>query len=493
MTTFNLISDPWIPVRWLDGRSTSVGLHELFTSASQIADLAVPPHERISILRLLVCITQSTLGAPETSDDWAGWGGALESATATYLMKWKAHFNLMGEGERFLQSPIKDDGAEAPPTAKIMFHLATGNSVTLLDQEGDDKRPRTFSPSLIARSILTYQNHFDCDFMGQSPAFKGVPVAGTAIHALHSFLMGRDIRETILLNCIDAESLSPSCLGNPIWEGGKTSDYLHRLVPAPCKLWLVDEGKKILIHKGYQYGKFSATKVRETSTTILVTKIKGVETKILLKARISEAIWRDLSCITVIQQAEASAPLTFRSHFRELGENYVSFWSGELVKTKGKILDTVESVFTVPFELFKPIGQRRYQSGVNFSEGMSKRVCDAVKVYYAKLKQNSPPTDSTKRHFWSLLDQQSNTLLLLLKGISTEDDPMGAAKFGEGKDAWTIAVRSAGRAAYEQICPRQTPRQLQAYAAGLRVLHPVSKKPASKTTARKPTPATADS
>lgn len=212
---FNLTTDPWIPVRWLDGRSTSVSLNELFAEASQIADLAVPPHERISILRLLVCITQAAHGAPETSDDWHGWDDGLESSVSEYLAKWKEHFHLMGDGTRFLQSPIKDD-PESPPTAKIVFHLATGNSVTLLDQEGDDRQPRVFSPAVLARAILTYQNHFDCDFMGQSPAFKGVPVAGTAIHALHSFLMGKNLRETIILNCIDAGSLHPGCIGNPI-------------------------------------------------------------------------------------------------------------------------------------------------------------------------------------------------------------------------------------------------------------------------------------
>lgn len=488
---FNLTTDPWIPVRWLDGRSASVSLHELFENAPQIADLAVPPHERISILRLLVCIAQAAHGAPETSDDWDGWDTGLESSVAGYLEKWKEHFHLMGEGTRFLQSPIKDDGTEAPPTAKIVFNLATGNSVTLLDHEGDDRQPRMFSPAVIARAILTYQNHFDCDFMGQSPAFKGVPVAGTAIHALHSFLKGKNLRKTILLNCIDADSLAPSCLGKSIWEGGKTSDYLHRLVPSPCKLWLMDDGKRIQIHKGHSYGKFSATKIRETSTTVLVAKIKGVVTPVLLKAGINDAIWRDLHCIAVVQKSEASAPLTFRSHMNTLQEGEVRFWSGELVKTKGKVLDSVESVFTVPFELFKPIGQDRYQKGVNFAVVLSNRLVDSVKAYYANMMQRSSPTESAKRHFWNTLDQQSAILLTLLKGIGTDDDPMGSADFGKGNDPWTLAIRAAADAAYEHTCPRGNPRQYEAYAAGLRVLRPLPKK--SKPTTRKTIPATSDS
>lgn len=223
----------------------------------------------------------------------------------------------------------------------------------------------------------------------------------------------------------------------------------------------------------------------------MVAKIKGVETPILLKAGIASAIWRDLFLITVIQKSEASAPLTFRSHVDALNEGPISFWCGELVKTKGKILDTVESVFTVPFELFKPAGQIRYQQGVTFAEILSKRLLKAVQEYYANQMQRSGPTESAKRHFWNTLDQKSSILLSMLKNLGTDDDPMGSSNFGEIRDPWTVAVRAAADAAYEHTCPRGNPRQYEAYAAGLRVLRPLPKK--SKPATRKSAPATSDS
>jgi CRISPR system Cascade subunit CasA len=173
---FNLTTDPWVPVRWLDGRSTSVSLNELFTYASQIADLAVPPHERISILRLLVCIAQSAHGAPETSDDWDGWDAGLEASVAGYLTKWNDQFHLMGDGTRFLQSPIKDD--KDYPVAQMVFHFATGNTPTLLDHSGDDDRE--LSPAFAARALLVYQNHFvggslASKVKGNGPALKALP------------------------------------------------------------------------------------------------------------------------------------------------------------------------------------------------------------------------------------------------------------------------------------------------------------------------------
>lgn len=480
---FNLTTDPWIPVRWLDGRSTSVSLQELFAEANQIADLAVPPHERISILRLLVCITQAAHGAPETSNDWEGWDTGLESSVAGYLEKWKEHFHLMGEGTRFLQSPIKDD--KDYPLAQMVFHFATGNTPTLLDHSGDDDR--VLAPAFIARALLVYQNHF----VGGSLASK-VKGNGPALKALHSILVGNNLRETIILNAIDQETLHPGVLGKPVWEGGGKSDYLARLAPSPCKLWLVKNGTRICIDQGTIYDEYEAAAIRETSSTIIIGKRGGVETKVLLRASPGKGIWRDLHCITVIQKGELNAPLTFRSHIQAQDDGLVSFWSGELIKAKdAKILDAVESAFTVPFQLFTPVGQARYQAGVKFSEEMSNRIYGAVKTYFATLKQESGPTESAKRHFWNTLDQQSEILLSLLKGIGTDDDPMGSSNFGGARDPWTIAVRAAADAAYEHTCPRGNPRQYQAYAAGLRVLRPLPKK--SKPTTRKTIPATSDS
>lgn len=474
---FNLTSDPWIPVRWLDGRSTSVSLNELFAEATQIADLAVPPHERISILRLLVCITQAAHGAPETSDDWPGWDDGLESSVAGYLAKWKEHFHLMGEGNRFLQAQIQDD--KDYPTAQIVFHFATGNTPTLLDHTGDDVRE--LSPAFLARALLAYQNHF----VGGSLASK-VKGNGPALKALHSLLIGGSLRETLILNCMDRETLHPAVLGKPVWEGGGKSDYLARLVPNPCKLRLVKDGKRIRIDQGMIYDEYETSSIRETSTTIIVGKRGGVETKVLLRASPGKGIWRDLHCITVVQKGEQHAPLIFRSHIEARDERQISFWTGELIKAKdAKILDAVESVFTVPFQLFTPVGQDRYRTGVKFSEEISNRIYGAVKTYCATLKQESGPTEAAKRHFWNTLDQQSGILLELLKGIGTDDDPMGSANFGEARDPWTLAVRAAANAAYEHTCPRGNPRQLQAYAAGLRVLRPLPKKSATKKTPSK--------
>jgi len=473
---FNLVTDPWIPVRMSeDGRPETLGLLELFRSAAEISDLSVSTHERISLMRLLVCITQAALGAPDEADDWDGWGGDLEEKTTAYLQQWHAHFDLFGDGPRFLQSRIED--TKDYPTAQIIYDLSTGNNPTLLDHVGDD--PRDFPAAFLARAILVYQNHF----VGGSLASK-VKGNGPALKALHAFLIGDNLRETILHNCIDLETLHPTTLGKPVWEGGRVGDFLSRLCPSPCKLWFVDEGRRIRIDQGHIYPEFEESGIREPSTTIITGKRNGAEANVLLRASIGRGIWRDLHCLTVLSKDERKAPLSFLSHFTARHGPEVTFWSGELIKAKdAKIHDAMESRFTVPWQLFEDVGRIRYQSGVAFAEHLESRLKAAVFIYGKTIKHENTPIESARRHYWNTLDHQSRILLDLLMGAGTPEDPMGSATFGEAGDPWTVAVRRAARDAYDAACPRSTPRQLEAYAAGLKQFTPKSKKSKPATTA----------
>ena len=87
-------------------------------------------------------------------------------------------------------------------------------------------------------------------------------------------------------------------------------------------------------------------------------------------------------------------------------------------------------------------------------------------------------TDEAKKQFWHALEAQCYVLLQ----IAGTPDILNGLSFGEGNDDWTVAVRRAAKEAYDHVCPRQTPRQMQAYAAGLKVLFPKPKKKKAATT-----------
>lgn len=499
MPDFNLVHDPWIPVRWNEPRADRplVSLHEAFTEGAEIADLSCAPHERISLIRLLVCITQAVIGAPPTPNDWNGWGTDLATAVPPYLEKWRGHFNLFGDGPRFLQVkvPAKD---EAVPSSKLIPHFATGNNPLPFDHFGGAHREiPSASLSLALLSFQSFYPLYGAGYKGKGPCVDS--------NMIHLVLTGGTLQGTIILNCLDAESITSRFgkLGKPLWElepAGKdtksiaTETYLGRLVPRHRNLTLLEDGSGFFLSKEcHEYPAFPA--FVEPSATTVIRKKGGTEQTVLLQARLDRSLWRDLHTVLMLNQTTRDsrhAPLILQSHLPHLDGAGVSLWLGALVTDlKAKIIDTLTSTFTVPTELMQAAGQHRYEDGVRFAEDVSKRIYGAVKTYSSSMMHEAAPTDVAQRHYWNALDHQTRKLLMLLDGMFTEHDPMGHWAFGvrhdDGNfDPWTAAVRCAMQDAYDHACPRQAPRQIQAYAAGLRVLLKPEKMP-SKTSPPVPT------
>jgi len=485
MNTFNLVENPWIPVRYLDGRNALVSLETAFRECADIADLDCAPHERISLMRLLVCITQAELGAPDTPDDWDGFGDDLESRAPAYLRRADIfpHFNLFGDGPRFLQvGGLVPDAKNRESTSWIVFHLATNNNYTLFDHHGGKEREQP--TDLLARSILAFQNfsppigqHTEYGFCSEK-------------NALHTLLIGDSLKDTIILNCLDTITIAENFrggMGGPVWEArGSTTQnsnesYLKRLVPLHRRLWF--EGRSTLLKDrvGVHYPNFKDTSIREFSECVLTAK----DTRFLLRADPSKKIWRDLLCLTVEKAAtgneQHSPPLNIQSHIVDFEERQrLSIWAGALIfENTASLVMSLESTATIPKELFSCDGRRVYQAGIEWAGRGSDLVKKAVSGYYrdSEAKRKTPekqiPFEKSLSAFWTALDQQFERTLF---PIIQNPDLRSGLSFGEGTDLWTLAVRRAARDAYESVCPRQTPRQLQAYAAGLKVLNPKPKK-----------------
>lgn len=495
MSQFNLVDDPWIPVRWkpetAGGAPPLVSLRDAFALGDRIADLSAAPHERVSVMRLLVCVAQAACGAPENPDGWGEWGCDLSEAVPLYLNRWRDRFNLFGDGHRFLQVRLQRK-PEPVPVSKLIPNFATGNNPTLNDHHGGEFRP--LPPHRLAMALLSFQSFYPlygAGYKGRGPCVDS--------NMVHTLLIGEHLPRTVVLNSLDHETINDHFpeFGRPVWELDRddtaterqvTLSYLGRLVPRHRNLMLSDDGSGFdLVQQGFEYPAYEAA--IEPTATVCLGRKAGKDAKVLLSARLGRALWRDLHLVVALAEASKDgrrAPLLIQSHEHDIGDERVSFWLGALVTDlKAKILDTVESDFTIPRGFLSLLGQKRYGDGVLFAEEVSRRVYGAVKTYSATLKHESAPVEAAQRHYWNALDRDSRILLGMLDGIGTAGDPMGHWGFGErhddgSSDRWTTAIRQAARDAYEHACPHLTPRQLQAYAAGLRVLHPSPKKAAAK-------------
>lgn len=496
---FNLIDDPWIPVRWADGRKEQplVALSEAFRESPSIAGLACAPHERVALTRLLVCAAQAALGAPPSPHHWHGWGADMAARVPEYLAKWRHRFDLFGYGPRFLQARIPTT-KEPVPSGKLVPHFATGNNPTAFDHAGEESRE--FPSAALALALLTFQAFYP--LYGAGYKGKGPCVDGNMVHTI---LTGGCLAETILLNCLDQHTISSAFpeTGRPVWEIGEsdsktlaasTRSYLGRLVPQHRSVLLTDDRRSFhIVQAGTEYPTFEAA--LEPSATVCVRKKPTGDERYLLPGRLDRSLWRDLHAVVVLGEAGTDgrrAPLVLQSHLLHETPTPWTLWLGSLVTDfKAKILDTLEAAFTLPQTLLSPAGQSRYEQGVIFADEIGKRLWSAVRTSAVAMKCEDAPTDAAQRHYWHALDRNSQVLMALLENMFTPDDPLASGKFGERQgdtpaDPWTRAVFAAAESAYAAVCPRATPRQLQAYTAGLRVLR---KRPAaSKSKAKTPAP-----
>ncbi len=474
MPEFNLTTSPWLPVRDHRGEPHLVSLIELFASAADWADLDLRPHERVSVMRLLVCIAQAVLGAPEDKHEWADFGADFSAKTMAYLRKWQAGFNLLGDGPRFLQRRPAKQG-EPAMVSKLLPHLASGNNPCNHDHGGGTER--ALEPAALALALLAFQNFYPlygAGYKGRGPCVDG--------NMLHTLLRGENLERIILANCLDLETIEEQLggMGRPLWEKWPAAlndkpavenarlTYLGRLVPLHRTLWISDDRTRVFVgQEGWEYPTFEEYK--EPTATVFTT-VKGEER--VLWASLDRAIWRDLHALTVLAKkpnSKEGAPLVVQSHQNPMATQPLDIWTGALVTDgKAKILDTIESVFHLESRLFTDVGCGLYARGVTYAQTRFQHLRNAVRAYGEAMKHETPAVPTAERHYWHALDQHSGVLLEI-----ASDPAVGDLNFGGASaDAWTALVRRALTAAYEHACPRDTPRQIEAFTQGLRALSP---------------------
>lgn len=476
----NLTTDPWIPVIGADGRQRSVSLHDLFISAQEIRDLSVKPHEKIALLRLLICITQAALDGPKDYDAWETCRDAIQPATKRYLEKWAASFELFGDGPRFLQvsglKAAKEEG-DGNPATKLDLTLASGNNASLFDNAAG--LPRAVEPGRLALTLLSFQCFAPGGRIGVAK-WNGAdtPSKGSSNHApctpssmLHSYLQGNNLLETIHLNLLnqeEASDLGPEGWGRPVWElpvktaadkeaiANATGSYLGRLVPLSRSIRLDAEGQQMILANGLDYP--LAPIFREPAATM----VQREEETAVLGVALGRSIWRQLYSITVKRRSNKdsiSGPLALRN----LGEAQgCTLWIGALATDKAKIEDVVEAAYDIPAGMFRDAGRKLYEEGIALASSWQEAVSKSVKAYAGTLKLEPVPYDRARHHFWTVVEQHVPTLLKL----TDKPEEAGDLKASE----WGRRVKEAAHASFDFACSRQTPRQIQAYAIGLQQL-----------------------
>ncbi|WP_309064925.1 type I-E CRISPR-associated protein Cse1/CasA [Microbacterium sp.] len=250
---FDLLTEPWITVRYLDGSTTDVSLRAAFTDAARIRELSGElPTQTFAILRLLLAILYRASYDEQRDtwhDDWTSWWeeGLPLDDIGDYLDEFADRFDLLHPERPFFQvADLHTAKGEVKNTAPLIFDLPSNNRL-FTTRAGLESMRLSFAEA--ARWLVNVQA-FDASGIksgavgdNRVKGGKGYPI-GVAWAGLLGgvFAEGADLRETLLLNFvspgrgIDADGRTDV----PPWEDESPDTAADRsgLVPSgPVRLF----------------------------------------------------------------------------------------------------------------------------------------------------------------------------------------------------------------------------------------------------------------
>lgn len=493
----NLVTEAWIPVVRPNGKPDTASLMQVFTEGKQFSDLAVRPHERIALMRLLICIAQAALDGPEDIEAWDKASEILPGAAKRYFDDWQDSFNLYHPEKPFLQVSwpvINNDADKSTAISKLDSALASGNNSTLFDHAGLLEERRTFPAATTALMLITFQSYAQGG--GISPSiwkvkpknFVDAPCKPSSM--LHTFVRQETLFNTICANLLTKETVSVhfnggQYWGKPIWEmmpssfedapakENTTQTYLGRLVPISRLVRLKEQNGAMLLASGFEYPRYPEFPAEASAT--IVTSHDGTERKLLGAG--AKAIWRELHALTVLRrQAETGGALALSN---VANNKALDIWVGALLidqKKTAEVLDTVESVFHIPSRMHTDDGRAAYSAEVRWAESLAGKLGWAVETYRKesdggwegrlktakdKNKLRGQLHATATRHYWTAVEKLRPLLMAHVEAIGTT-----AEAVQNTRNAWRRAVHGAARQAYELACGQETPRQIRAFALG---------------------------
>ena len=210
---YNLLDEPWIPVRLVDGTITDVGLLELLRRTTDIADLACElPTQSIAIQRLILAIAYR-VATPHDTRDWVRqWeDGAPTEQMIEYLERWRDRFYLFGGRFPFMQvADLRTAKDAVSGLEKLIADVPNGEQF-FTTRHG---RALACIPASEAARWLVHAQAYDPSGIrsgavgdSQVKGGKGYPIGPAWCgHLGLVWLKGQDLDETLVLNMIPAST-----------------------------------------------------------------------------------------------------------------------------------------------------------------------------------------------------------------------------------------------------------------------------------------------
>lgn len=476
---FNLVDEAWIPV----ADTGRVSLRQLFSHPEYRA-LGGNPIQKLALMKLLLAIAQAA-ATPNDENEWRALGPqGMAEACLRYLEQWHDRFWLYGE-RPFLQMPAIVSAREQSFGA-LLPEVATGNT-TVLNQAQVERGLPDPDRALLLLTLMAFalagkktDNSVTLTpgYMGKKNG-KGKPSSskpGPAVEhmgLLHTHLLAGSLLETLWLNLfthqqIAAGNMYPEGLGEVPWEQMPEGEdcpvaqklkrsLMGRLLPLSRFCLLTETGMHYsegLQHQGYKDGVVDPTGAVDFS---------GKKPKALWTDP-DKRPWRELTSL-----------LGFLGHDRDRGyqcwqlaacldraRNYcerLGIWSGGLgvSSNAGEQYasgsdDYVESALWLYTDMLGETWFAHLKLEMNALEQIAKHLYGRVMGFYKEQTMEGDKLAAQATHYlWQLCEQEFQSLVDGCDQAATRTQ---------------LRRRFAGYLyqAFDHYCPKETARQLDAWA-----------------------------
>ena len=383
---FNLITEPWLPVRLVNGEAADVGLRNALVRAHEIAGLDIEhPTQEPALLRLLLACCYRIFIGPADDSQWHELWEAprlAEEAVDTYFEQWADRFDLFSQQAPFFQSPglepMGKDGVKAMNS--LLAHAASGNNVPLFtpvtDATGIVMMPSEAARWLVERHAWgTASDKTGAKSNDRAKNGKDTPKVGHLAWIGFVAPIGGTLRDMLLLNLVPWQRSSlvrggPNDL--PSWERDPLGPSRTTRSPdGVCDLYTW-QSRRIRLYPERKQGKVIVSKVlicagdevdrdavRDVDPHVgwkSTKKKDGTLDYSPVRPHPGQQVWRGLSALLALDAGHQRAGvLSFLSGLETTGISMVSLLvtSAELGQMSTTLTDFVSDHLNTPLALLR--------------------------------------------------------------------------------------------------------------------------------------------
>lgn len=477
-TAFNLLDEPWLPVRFLSGEVTELGLIEVFQQANVIAAIAeTAPPSLVAEYRLLLAITHRALthalGSWRDSDRVRWYQDGLPvDALLTYLEKWRERFWLFHPEYPFMQVAalgiIEATREKQKSRSQISLASASGNTPVVFDHS-NNLSEKPVQPKLVLRDLLGFLAFVPG---GLVQTIRGSDKAGALANTAAVIPLGETLAQTLIL------ALHPSPIDDhediPSWEraaltlkdlekdGTAAAGPNDRYTRQSRAVLFLPDGEGQVTHLRFAAGFALAEDIQAVDA--MASFKSGSKGPVRLTFSEGRAVWRDLSALLPAAEGMLSKPAAVLSWACSLETAIAKKWQPLLVaglaSDQAKLLHWRAEQLSLPAKfLSDPENANDLRHAINDAEELHSAV---KKVAASRLAAGFPDPNhkDTYSRARSLLDASGFTPLffnhlekslvhymqLLAEGdIDTANNLWKSVQVNAAKRAWSTVDSLAGK------------------------------------------------